>query len=308
MKLVRGLHNLPAEWQHSVVTIGTFDGLHRGHQALITQCVRLAAAQNVAATLVTFEPYPKSYFAKNRGIPRLMTLRDKFIVLQSLGIDYLWVLTFNAALATSSAEDFISKILVNTLQAKVVVVGDDFHFGANRRGDYALLQSYGQQYGFTVEQFPTYQYNGERVSSSRLRQALERGNLSLATTLLGRPYHLSGRVVVGDQRGRRFGFPTANIATGQRKLLLSGIFVVTVAGISAELHPAVASVGWRPMYPSDQDLLEVHLLDFNRNIYHQHCTVHFLQKLRDEQFFSSEAELIQQIKDDVAQAQAFFTK
>jgi riboflavin kinase/FMN adenylyltransferase len=257
---------------------------------------------------MTFEPYPQAYFSHNDRFPRLMNLRDKFLTLKTLNVDYLLVLPFNDALAKLSAEDFIREIVVDRLKTAVVIVGDDFRFGAKRSGDFELLQSLAKQYGYDALEMPTLVFANERISSSRLRMALSDGDLTLAENLLGQPYSLSGQVVKGDQRGREFGFPTANVYVGQKKLSLSGIFIVNVDGLAEKTLRGVASVGYRPMYPTERDVLEVHLLDFDKNVYKKHCTVTFLKFLRDEVNFASEAELIVQIENDVLAARHYFTE
>jgi riboflavin kinase / FMN adenylyltransferase len=304
MKLIRGYHNLPPSCLGAVVTIGTFDGIHQGHQALITACLQQAEKHQTTSILMTFEPYPQFFFSEDRRVPRLMSLRDKYRVLEKTGIDYLLVLPFNADLAEKSAEDFVVTLLMNALKTKAVVVGDDFRFGAKRLGDIGLLKRYSNVFEST--QVPTLVYQGERVSSSRLRQSLISGDLSHAEQMLGRPYSLSGRIVKGDQRGRDFGFPTANIYVGQDKLPLSGIFVVEVEGLAQQSLRGVASVGFRPMYPTEKDMLEVYLFDFDQTVYYQYCTVIFRHRLRDEIKYDTDVELIAQIKQDVDDAQDYF--
>ena len=306
MKLIHGLGKLPNDWQHCVLTVGNFDGVHKGHQALISRCVALAKQHQTRSVVMTFEPYPQVYFSHNDRFPRLMNLRDKFLALQALGVDDLLVLPFNATLSQLSAEDFIQKILLDHLKIKAIVIGDDFRFGANRAGDFDFLTAYASRHHFAVFQMPTLVYEGERVSSSQLREALSKSDLALAEAFLGQHYCLSGRVMYGDRRGIQFGFPTANVLVSQKKLPLSGIFAVEVHGLEGAALPGVASVGYRPMYPTESDVVEVHLLNFNKNIYKKHCTVTFLKYLRDEMNFSSEAELIQQIENDVSQASMFF--
>ncbi|MCB1827949.1 MAG: bifunctional riboflavin kinase/FAD synthetase [Coxiellaceae bacterium] len=306
MKLIRGLHNLPADWSGSVVTIGNFDGLHRGHQSLIAECRSLAKRYDVPSVLMTFEPYPQAFFSNDERMPRLTSFRDKFLVLETLGIDYLLVLPFNASLASLSADDFMQTILLDRLKAKAVVVGDDFVFGAKRSGDFSVLKLFAEQHVIEAIQMPTLKFNNERISSSRLRKALSESDLVLSENLLSRPYALSGCVVKGDQRGREFGFPTANVYVGQKKLPLSGIYVVEVEGVAPQALPGVASVGYRPMYPTEKDVLEVYLLDFDQDIYKQHCHVTFLKYLRGEMQFPSEEALIDQIKLDVDQTRQYF--
>jgi len=282
---------------------------------LISECVATAKRLQLPAVLITFEPYPKAFFAKDSKVPRLMSLRDKSLSLHDSGIDYLCVLHFNAALAALSPEAFVRDILVDQLQVKSVIVGDDFRFGVKRAGDFVLLEQLGKTNHFDTKQLPTYVYNNQRVSSSWLRSSLQSGDLDLARQLLGHSYRLSGRVVSGDRRGRDFGYPTANIYVGQQYLPIAGIFVVSVRtssprtrGPSDIKQPlrGVASVGKRPMYPTGRDMLEVFLLDFDEDLYGKHLTVECLHKLRDEMCFDTEAELIAQIQTDVEHTKDYF--
>lgn len=299
MKLIRGLNNLPVNWKKSVITIGAFDGLHLGHLALINECVALAKKHQSPSVLVTFEPYPKTYFSKDKDLPRLMSLRDKFLVSQDLDIDYLLVLRFDHAIASLSAAQFVESILLKKLGVVGMVEGGDFRFGCDRQGDYEFLTRYADY--FELIRVNDLELEGERISSSRVRLALLNHELLLAEKLLGRPYAISGQIVRGDQRGGGLGYPTINVHVHQKKLPLSGIYVVYVEGLSKACW-GVASVGYRPMYPSRRDLLEVFLLDFDETVYTQHCTVSFVNYLREELFFSSEQALIDQIALDVAQA------
>ena len=308
MQLIRGLYNLPSHWSTCVITIGNFDGLHLGHQQLISECIATAKSLSLPAVLMTFDPYPQAFFSKEYKMPCLMSLRDKYLGLQDCGMDYLCVLRFDAEFAGLSPEVFVRDILVEQLKVKSVVVGDDFRFGAKRAGDFTLLEQLGKSKHFGTQQIPTFTYDHQRISSSWLRSALQSGDLDLARHLLGHAYRLSGRVVSGDKRGRDFGYPTANIYVGQQYLPIEGIFVVTVSGLDGGPLRGVASIGKRPMYPSKWDMLEVFLLDFDQNIYGQHLTVECLHKLRDEMCFASEAELIAQIKEDVRNTEAYFKK
>ena len=226
--------------------------------------------------------------------------------LRSYSIQQLCVLKFNKKLAQMSAEDFIQKLIVDGLNIKYLVVGDDFKFGKDRQGDFAMLQQAGQKNGFQVVNMHTFSVDTLRVSSTRVRQALKEGDLSLAEKLLGRPYRMSGRVAHGDKRGRTMGFPTANINLHRCKVPLSGVYAVQLFGIEGEPVLGVANVGIRPTVGADKALLEVHLFDFNRDIYGQHVQVHFLQKIRDEQRFNSLDELIAQIKLDCGLAREYF--
>jgi len=324
MKLIRGLNNLPSSWSSCVLTIGNFDGLHLGHQQLISACVANGKRLSFPTVLISFEPYPQAFFSKDSkdsNMPRLMGLRDKFLSLESTGIDYLCILRFDAALASLSPQDFVQDILVDKLKVKLAVVGDDFCFGAKRAGNFSLLKKLGETASFKAIQMPTFTHDNKRISSSWLRLALQSGDLALVQALLGHPYRLSGHVVSGDKRGREFGYPTANVFITQPYLPIAGIFVVRVLGVGEKVLCGVASIGKRPMYPTGRDMLEVFLLDFNKDtdgqdfhdkdscrqdIYGQHLTVECLHKLRDEICFESEAELLAQIAEDVRDTEQYF--
>ena len=299
MELIRGQLRLTRRLSRSVLTMGNFDGFHRGHQQLLAVLRQQAQLHKVPAAVITFEPQPKEFFQPQRAEPRLMRFHEKWRFLAAQNIDYLVCLRFNALLAQIPAADFVRDILVGQLGMQAMVVGDDLRFGANRAGNVQLLQKLSQQYGFQILQLPEFTLDGARVSSTRIRQALRADNLELAKTLLGRPYFLCGKVVHGDARGREWGFPTANIHLTDKPVSVSGIYVVRVLGIDAQPLPAVASVGVRPMFSNHRVLLEVHLLDFNRDIYGRLITVEFLHKLRNEQVFPSTEKLIEQIRADV---------
>ena len=211
MQIIRGLHNLRAEHRGNVVTIGNFDGVHLGHQAIIKQLNEQAVKHNVPSTVMTFHPNPQEFFAPDTAPAKLTQFRDKMNLLAKYGVDRVVCLPFNQNLASLSATDFIQQILVDGLHAQYLVIGDDFRFGKNRAGDFDLLKSEGKKIGFTVENTPTYCINNERVSSTRIRQTLAEGNMPLTHKLLGRTFHVSGIVAHGDKRGRTIGFPTANI-------------------------------------------------------------------------------------------------
>lgn len=293
-----------------VLTIGNFDGLHRGHQALLELLVARARALDLPAAVMTFEPHPREYFAPDQAPARLSTLREKLARLAGCGIDRVYACRFNQHLASLSAEDFIEQLLVRGLAIRHLFVGDDFRFGNNRQGNFQLLQEAGRQHGFTVEALTTVDWQGERVSSSGIRKLLAAGDMAHAARLLGRPYSICGRVAHGKKLGREIGFPTANIHLRQRKLPLSGIFAVEVMGLTS--HPdqglfGAASLGTRPTIAAGlQPLLEVHLLDFEREIYGQRVEVRFHHKIRDELRFDSLTELADCIARDVAEVRHYF--
>lgn len=305
MKLIRGLHNLPsASAPASAVTIGVFDGVHRGHQAVIEQLQTLARQQNLRAVLVCFEPSPREFFQGAAAPARLTRLGEKLPLLQACGLDTVLCLRFNAALAALSPAVFVQKVLVEGLSARQVTVGEDFRYGQDRAGDFAQLMAAGQQHGFAVSATPTVMHAGERISSTRIRAALAAGELIEARDLLGRDYSISGRVVYGEQLGRRLGFPTVNIPLRRRSAPVAGVFVVRVAGAAKQPVYGVASVGTRPTVSgSGAWLLEVHLFDYNAELYGRRLDVTFLHKLRDEQTFANHEELRAWIARDAEQAQ-----
>jgi riboflavin kinase/FMN adenylyltransferase len=306
-QLIRGLYNLSQQYHGCVATIGNFDGVHLGHQALLANVKARARALNVPAVVITFEPQPGEFFADGKSsIPRLMRWREKFHALAECDMDAVLVLCFDKSLAALNAEHFVKQILCDGLGVQHVIVGDDFRFGQGRQGDFAFLQQAGQQYGFTVENMASVIIEGERVSSTRVRKALQQNDAGLVKKLLGRPYCMEGRVVYGDKRGRTIGFPTANIYLHRDVTPVSGVYSVLMHGIGAEGLPGVANVGTRPTVDGVRTLLEVHLFDFNQEIYKRHVTVEFCEKLRDEKRFDSFDLLKEQIGLDAARAREYF--
>ena len=306
MELIRGLQNIRSEHHGCVATIGNFDGVHLGHQAVLGQLAEKAAELNLPTTLITFEPQPMEYFIPDKVPARLTRFREKILALQRYSVDRVCCLSFNDKLAKLSAKDFIEQVLVQKLGVKYLVVGDDFRFGANRVGTFEMLVEAGKTYGFQVVSMHTFEIEGERVSSTRIRTALEKGEMSNTEKLLGRRYRMSGRVAHGEKLGRELGFPTANIHLHRQASAIQGIFVVEVFGLDEEPLQGVASVGTRPTVNETKALLEVFLFDFDQDIYGRHIQVSFLKKLRDEEKFDSLDELIKQIQLDVEQAQAYF--
>ena len=307
MELVRGLHNLRPEHRGCAATIGSFDGIHLGHQAVLTQLAVQGRERQLPVTLITFEPQPREYFMPEEAPPRLTRFREKLEVLRHCGIDRVVCLRFNAYLASLTADEFIQRVMLDGLAVKYLVVGDDFRFGKGRIGDYALLQQAGKTHGFPVATMQTFNIGNHRVSSTRIRVALNEGDFNSAEALLGRPYWMSGRVAHGDKRGRTIGFPTANIFLHRNAVPVDGVFAVEMRGIDNRPIPGVANVGTRPTVDGSRALLEVHLFDFNREIYGRHVQVSFLKKLRSERKFESFELLKRQIELDAEQARAFFT-
>ncbi len=293
------------------LTIGNFDGVHLGHQAMLARLKDTAKKLGLPACAMTFEPHPREFFAPGQAPARLTSLRGKLKLLTRAELDCIHICRFDNDFAGIDPEEFITRILNRALSVRWLLVGDDFRFGAQRVGDFAMLQALSAANGFVVEVMPSVIVNGQRVSSTAIRHALAHGDLSTAQKLLGRPYSISGRVVGGNKLGRQIGFPTANIQLKYSRPALSGIFVVAVHGAigssPATPLPGVASLGVRPtVHENGKPVLEVHLFDFNRDIYGQHLQVDFLHKLRDEEKYADIDTLIHQIKQDVAQAKDFF--
>lgn len=306
VELIRGLHNLRDRHHGSVVTIGNFDGVHRGHQAILARLREHAARLGLPARVVLFEPHPVEFFRPEADEPRLMRLREKIVALAGLGVDGVLCLRFDQQLANMPHETFVERLLVQGLGARLVVVGPDFRFGHRRLGDLDYLKTAGAAAGFDVDVVPPLQIDGERVSSTAVRQHLSVGDLTGAARLLGRPYSLYGRVSYGDARGRTIGFPTLNLPLHRKAVSLRGVFAVRVAGLAAMPLPGVANLGWRPTVNGTFPLLEVHVLDFSGEVYGRQVQVEFVQRLRDERRFDSLDALRRQIADDVRAARAVF--
>ncbi len=301
MQVFRGIPARAA--QPSVLTIGNFDGVHLGHQALLRTLVAKARSLAVPATVLTFEPHPLEYFSPDNAPARLTAMREKMLLLAANGVDQVNICRFDARFAAIEAQTFIESMLMEGLNVNHLIIGDDFRFGAQRRGDFPLLEAAGRQYGFGVEAMPTLSLREQRISSSAVRAALAAGELKYAAELLGRPYNIAGRVAHGRQLGRQIGYPTANIPMKHRKPALTGVFVVWVEGLSDHPVPGVANVGVRPTVSrSGRPTLEVHLFDWNKECYGMHLRVHFLHKLRSETKFDSIEALTAQIARDAAQA------
>ncbi len=304
--VIRGLCNIHSAPKNAVVTMGNFDGMHIGHQALLQATIQKARALGTQSLVMLFEPQPYEFFAKNQAAARLTRWREKYCFLRAIGIDHVFVIRFNQSFAELPAEQFIENILIQTLQIKHIMLGDDFHFGHKRQGDYRLMQKYAEKAGFTAEQIPSVLLIGERVSSTRVRKALALADHALVERLLGRPYSMEGRVVYGDKRGRLMGFPTANIYLHRAIPPVQGVYIVRMQNIAEKSLPGVANVGIRPTIGGTRSLLEVHLFDFNQDIYGRHVKVEFVEKLRNEQRYPNLNLLIEQIAKDAKAARAYF--
>lgn len=299
MQVIRGFHNLRPEHRGCVATIGNFDGAHLGHQAVFKHLLCEGERLGVPATVISFEPHPLEFFCPQAAPARLTRLREKLSVLEEAGIQRVMLLEFGAKLAAMTADDFIRQALIDGLGIRYLLVGDDFRFGQGRAGDIKLLREAGQQYGFGVDSMDTVVVDDERISSTRVREALARGDLELARRCLGRPYRICGRVVYGDQRGRSIGFPTANIGLHRKASPLHGVFAVQVHGLGDQPVPGAANIGNQPTVNGDRRyLLEVHLFDFAQEIYGRHLEVEFVKRLRDEKRFDSFEQLRKQIERD----------
>ena len=306
MQLIRGAYNLLPKHHGCVASIGNYDGIHLGHQAVIEQLINVGRGLHTPVTIVTFEPHPQEYFAGQNAPVRLTSLRDKLETLAQLGVDRVVCLRFKRELAETSARVFVERYLVNGIGVRHLVVGDDFRFGKQRQGDFALLKRLGAEQGFEVVHTDTHYVDGERVSSSRIRASLADSDFETARRLLGRPFQIAGRVIHGDKRGRSWGFPTANVAIRYHRAPVSGIFVVHVLGITDVHLRGVASLGVRPTVDGSRVLLEVYLFDFERDLYGQRIQVVFLHKLRDEKRFDSVEALRHQMRHDVEAARMYF--
>jgi len=306
MRVIRGLHNLRPVHRGCVATIGNFDGVHIGHRAVFQRLLNRGHVLGLPANVITFEPQAMEYFAPDSAPARLTRLREKLAAIEQCGIGQVMLLEFGPRLAGMDARDFVRELLVDGLAVRHLLVGDDFRFGRGREGDFGLLRSMGREHGFAVEDLHTITHGDERVSSTRIREALSRGELDLARHLLGRPYRICGRVAHGNKRGRTIGFPTANIDLHRRVSPLRGVYAVMMDGVADTPLPGVANIGMRPTVGGEpRYLLEVHLFDFSREIYGRHVEVEFRLKLRDENKFDSFDALKAQIRRDVLAARSF---
>jgi riboflavin kinase / FMN adenylyltransferase len=304
MRVFRGYsRSVPAP---VALAIGNFDGVHLGHAALIGRLTDVARHNELTPTVLSFEPHPREFFAPASAPARLSTLREKLELLSDSGVTQAMICPFNQTFAALTAEQFVERVLVRALRVRHLVIGDDFRFGQRRAGDFALLQDAGQQHGFIVEAMGSVTVDGERVSSSGVRRALAVGDMEHAARLLGRPYMIDGQVSHGQKLGRQLGFATANLRIKHNPLPMTGVFAVEVAGLADKPLPGVANLGIRPTVGGTRPLLEVHLFDFDRDIYGAHISVRFVHKLRKEQRFPNFDALKAQIAADAAAARAFF--
>lgn len=304
MELIRGIHNILPAHRGCVLTIGNFDGVHRGHAKVIASLVERAKHFGLPATLMTFEPQPQELFRGDDAPARLSLLRDKIVLLDELGIDRLLCVNFNRKFASMDPEHFIEDLLVKKLGVKYLVVGDDFCFGKSRAGNFEMLKKAGERFGFAVVNTHSFMVGDLRVSSTAVREQLAKGNLEQARRLLGHPFTLCGRVAHGQKIGRTIGFPTANIALKRKVVPVRGVFAVKLWWDDSDIYEGVANVGFRPTVNGQVCQLEVHLFDFEGDLYGKRVEVELVAKIRDEQPFESLDALKKQIWNDADRARA----
>lgn len=306
MELIRGRHNLRPHHRGCAVTIGAFDGVHLGHQSVLTHLRQQAVSLEVPTTVVTFEPLPREYLRPLEAPPRITTLRDKWPLLAECGVDRVLCLPFKESLRQLSAREFVEEVFVSGLGVRYLAFGDDFRFGNRREGDLDYVRALADEFGYAVAPTPTLELGGDRVSSTRIRAALAEADFELAAQLLGRPFELAGRVLHGQKLGRQLDAPTANIALHRIRSPLQGVYAVRVCGGGLEEAPGVANVGVKPTIgESLEATLEVHVLEGSPDLYGERLTVRFRHKLRDEQKFPSLDALKAGIAADKANARTW---
>ncbi len=327
MRLIRGLYNIPSDFSGCVATIGNFDGVHLGHQAILQQLKKQGEQHQLPTVVMMFEPQPREFFAPDQAPARLANMSEKLQDLARFGIDYVLCLPFNQKLRSMSADQFIQTILLDGLNISHLIVGDDFRFGCDRTGDYQLLQDAGEESGFSVEDTKTFELEGRRISSTRIRECLSAGDLATVNKLLGRPYRMSGRIGYGRQLGRTIGVPTANVILQRNKLPMTGVFAVKVVEIevadcnerevldstgTAREWQGVANIGIKPTVAGiPEPSLEVHIFDFpslekGGNLYGKRLSIEFCQKIREEQKFEGLEALKAAIENDMKTARDLF--
>jgi riboflavin kinase / FMN adenylyltransferase len=302
MDFVRGLHNLRPRHYGCVLTIGAFDGIHRGHQEMIRVLRERARELSLPAVVLSFEPTPREFFAKGVPPARLTRFRERFEALAAYGVDRFVCLRFDEHMRQMTSHEFIERVLVDALGARHIVVGQDFRFARDHGGSVDTLRGAGPQRGFGVSVVPPFELDGERVSSSLIREVLDAGDMQRAAKYLGRPYRITGKVIGGQELGRKLGFPTANLRLHRRATPVAGIFAVRVSGAGLTNAPGVANLGTRPVVNGKELLLEAHVFDFSGDLYRRILHVDFIERLRDELWFPSMDALVEQMHKDAAQA------
>ncbi|MCC6201338.1 MAG: bifunctional riboflavin kinase/FAD synthetase [Moraxellaceae bacterium] len=306
MELIRGLYNLRPRHHGSVVTIGNFDGVHQGHQVILSQLQAAGETLGLPDTVMIFEPQPQEFFQGDEAPARLMHWRDKVDALAAAGVARVLCVRFDEKFRALTARQFVQQLLVDGLGCRHLVIGDDFRFGCDRSGDFSVLQAAGDEFGFAVNNTDTVMVDDDRVSSTRIRMALSAGDFAQAAQLLGRPYTISGHVTHGDKIGRTLAVPTANIPSRRRVSPVHGVYAVTVEGVAAAPVFGAASVGKRPTVHGLDERVETHLLDFSGDIYGKRIRVEFHHKLRDELKFNSLDELKTAMQKDIAETRQYF--
>jgi riboflavin kinase / FMN adenylyltransferase len=308
MDFVRGLHNLRPRHRGCVLTIGAFDGVHRGHQEMIRVLRERAREHVLPAAVLSFEPTPREFFAKGSPPARLTRFRERFDALASYGVERFVCVRFNEQMRQMTPEEFIDCVLVRGLGVRHIVVGHDFRFARHHDGSVATLCEAGPANGFEVSVVPPYEIDGDRVSSSLIREVLEAGDLARAAKYLGRPYRITGKVIAGQRLGRTLGFPTANLRLHRRATPVAGIFAVRVSGAGLNDAPGVASLGTRPAVNGKELLLEAHVFDYSGDLYRRYVHVDFVQRLRDELWFPSMDALVEQMHKDASLARKILAR
>jgi riboflavin kinase/FMN adenylyltransferase len=306
MKLLFGSHH--SLTKGAVLTIGNFDGVHLGHQGLLIELKKLATARQLPSVVLLFEPQPGEFFKKREAPARLSSLREKLQIFKELGIDYVCCLSFNAKLSQMPAKIFAKNIIFSALNAKYILLGEDFRFGFKREGDLSLLKIFAERNQSIIQVYSDFLFNNNRISSTQIRKLLLQGQLEEGEKLLGRPYSMCARVMPGDKRGRTLGFPTANLNIKRVSSPLLGVFCVEIQTQAGEIKQGVANIGSRPTVDGTKIILEVHIFDFDKNIYGEFLQVFFLHKLRNEVRFDSVEKLIEQIHRDVEHAKIVFQR
>ncbi|NOX69778.1 MAG: bifunctional riboflavin kinase/FAD synthetase [Gammaproteobacteria bacterium] len=310
MQIIRSTNGTPVDRlaKGSIATIGVYDGLHLGHQKLLDRVLSEARDSGLPSLVMSFEPTPQEFFSPQNPPPRLMRFGEKCQALAEYGVDVYYCANFDAEMRSLTAEAFIQKVLLDSLKVRKLIVGESFHFGLNRSGNTELLEKAAEKLNFEVLRVPGVSYEGETVSSTAVRHALSSGDLQRAAELLGRPYRMSGEVVQGKHLGRKLGFPTANVNPDRLQVAFMGIFAARVSGLGPNVLDGVASLGTRPTVNGTKPLLEVHIFDFDEEIYGEEIQVDFIEKLRDEEKFDDLDALIEQMQKDATQARDILAK
>ena len=305
MEIIHGIYSLQPKHRGCELTVGNFDGVHRGHRMLLEHLFSKSEELNLPSMLLTFEPLPREFFAGAKVPARLTRFREKITLLRQTPLQRVLCMPFNERTRNISAQWIVEELFQNILGIRYIVVGDDFHFGKDQLGDYAMLEAAGAEHGFGVSHVGTLMFDGERISSSRIREALSKGDFEQAERLLGYPYRIMGRVVYGRQLGRQLGVPTANIRLQRYRAALEGVYAVKVAGLDRD-YTGIANIGIRPTVDGKEPLLEVHIFDFDQDIYGTLLSVQFVRKIRDERTFDGLDSLKTQIHADIVEAKAWF--